>query len=73
MYEHKTYVEARRRFPREGRTLQTAHGPEKVIAVDVLQERVTLRDEDGNRRVVSLEELKSQVGGGAATPQRGDD
>jgi cell fate regulator YaaT (PSP1 superfamily) len=73
MYEHKTYVEARRRFPREGRTLQTSQGAEKVITVDVLQERVTLRDEDGNRRVVTLDELKSQVGGGAAAnPRRGD-
>lgn len=65
MYEHKTYIEARRRFPREGRTIQTRHGPEKVIHVDVLQERIVLRDPEGNRRTVSLQDLKTQVGGGA--------
>lgn len=63
MYEHKTYVEARRRFPREGRTIHTRQGPEKVLQVDVLQERITLRDPEGNRRVVSLGDLKTQVGG----------
>ena len=26
MYEHETYVEARQRFPREGKTLRTAQG-----------------------------------------------
>jgi cell fate regulator YaaT (PSP1 superfamily) len=71
MYEHKTYVEARRRFPREGRTLQTDRGPEKVIQVDVLQERVTLRDEEGNRRVVPLADLKTQVGGGGPRREEG--
>ena len=61
MYEHRTYVEARRRFPREGKTLRTRRGQEKVLAVDILQERVTLRDSEGNRRVVKLEELKDEV------------
>jgi cell fate regulator YaaT (PSP1 superfamily) len=63
MYEHRTYVEARRRFPREGRTLRTARGEEKVIGVDILQELVTMRDADGNRRTVALEDLKQEVAG----------
>ena len=70
MYEHSTYVEARRRFPREGRTIQTRTGAEKVVQVDVLQERIVLRDPEGNRRVVSLDELKTQVGGSGADPAR---
>src|SRR6185369_3407605 len=28
-YEHEFYVASRKRFPREGKTLQTARGPEK--------------------------------------------
>ena len=72
MYEHKTYVEARRRFPREGRTIHTRQGPEKVLQVDVLQERITLRDPEGNRRVVSLGDLKTQVGGSGDDPRGGD-
>ena len=62
MYEHRTYVEARRRFPREGRKIRTARGEEKVIAVDIWQDLVTLRDADGDRRTVALEELKKEVG-----------
>ncbi len=66
MYEHKTYVEARRRFPREGKTLRTALGDEKVVSVEILKETVTLRSAEGERRTVSLEELKSEV---SATPE----
>ncbi|MFP3947539.1 MAG: stage 0 sporulation family protein [Longimicrobiales bacterium] len=60
-YEHQTYVEARRRFPREGKTLQTSKGKERVIAVDIFRERVTLKDSEGGRRAVPLEELKREV------------
>ncbi len=61
MYEHKTYVEARRRFPREGRTITTEAGEEKVIAVDIWQDLVTLRAPSGERRTVALEDLKQQA------------
>jgi len=63
MYEHRTYVEARRRFPREGKTLRTARGEEKVVGVDIWSDRVTLRDLEGNRRSLALEELKGEVAG----------
>ena len=71
MYEHKTYVQARRRFPREGRTLKTSRGEEKVIAVDIWGERITLRDPDGERRIVSLEELKAEVHSAPPSPLHG--
>lgn len=64
MYEHDTYVQARRRFPREGRTLNTAEGPQKVVGVDIWSETVTLRGEDGARRTVGLEALKQELSGG---------
>jgi cell fate regulator YaaT (PSP1 superfamily) len=60
-YEHESYVQARKRFPREGKTLVTAQGREKVISVDIWRERVLLKDEDGNRRTVALQELKTEV------------
>ena len=60
-YEHDSYVQARKRFPREGKTLVTSVGAERVISVDIWRERVHLRDEDGNRRTVPLEELKKEV------------
>jgi len=66
MYEHKTYVEARRRFPREGKILRTSFGEEKVVGVDILKETVTLRSAEGERRTVPLGELKREV---AAKPE----
>ena len=66
-YEHESYVQARKRFPREGKTLVTMHGREKVISVDIWRERVLLKDDEGNRRTVALPELKAEVaraGGG---------
>jgi cell fate regulator YaaT (PSP1 superfamily) len=64
MYEHQTYVEARRRFPREGKTLRTNRGPEKVISVDIWRERIVLRDQEGERRSVALAELRGEVAAG---------
>jgi cell fate regulator YaaT (PSP1 superfamily) len=61
MYEHRTYVEARRRFPREGRTLRTSRGEEKVVAVDIWRDTVSLRGADGERRLLTLEALKAEV------------
>lgn len=65
MYEHRTYVEARRRFPREGRTLKTGRGEERVISVDIWRDTVTLRDTEGARRSIALEALKGEVASGA--------
>ena len=68
-YEHESYVQARKRFPREGKTLNTSRGREKVISVDIWRERVLLKDEDGNRRMAELNELKTEVAGAADNPQ----
>lgn len=59
-YEHEFYVAARKRFPKEGKTLGTARGTEKVVAVDILRERVLLRGEEGSR-TVALVDLKSEI------------
>ena len=61
-YEHDAYVRARRRFPREGRWLNTPLGRERVAAVDIWSETVTLMAKDGARRKVTLKELKKEVG-----------
>jgi len=73
MYEHQTYVEARRRFPREGRTIRTLAGKEKVIAVDIWEERVTLRGKEGTRRSLDLEDLRKEVAAaGGGDPEKRD-
>jgi len=57
-YEHDFYVQQRKRFPKEGKTLKTSAGNERVISVDIFRERVTLRSEAGETRVVALDQLR---------------
>ncbi|MGH7569116.1 MAG: PSP1 domain-containing protein [Gemmatimonadales bacterium] len=65
-YEHEFYVESRKRYPKEGKVLRTAGGEERVVAVDIFRERVTLRAEDGSTRVVPLAQFQREVAGGRA-------
>jgi cell fate regulator YaaT (PSP1 superfamily) len=60
-YEHEFYVTARKRFPKEGKTVTTARGAEKVIAVDIFRERVFLRSEEHGSRIIALVELRDEV------------
>jgi hypothetical protein len=59
-YEHDFYVASRKRFPKEGRMVQTAAGAEKVVAVDIFRERVFLRGEDGSR-IIPLVQLREDI------------
>jgi len=62
-YEHDFYVQTRKRFPKEGRILRTAAGAERVLAVDIFRETVTVRVEGGggDTRVVALEKLTAEM------------
>jgi cell fate regulator YaaT (PSP1 superfamily) len=60
-YEHEFYVTARKRFPKEGKTLRTALGLEKVVAVDIFRERVFLRSEEQGSRIIPLVQLREEV------------
>ena len=60
-YEHDFYVTARKRFPKEGKTIRTSVGPEKVIAVDIFRERVFLRSEEHGPRIIPLVQLREEV------------
>ncbi len=60
-YEHDFYVQSRKRFPKEGRLLRTEVGQEKVLAVDIFRDRVTLRSEEHGGRVVALEQLQEEI------------
>jgi cell fate regulator YaaT (PSP1 superfamily) len=60
-YEHEFYAAARRRFPKEGKSVRTSRGAEKVIAVDIFRERVFLRAEDQASRVLALVDLKEEM------------
>ena len=58
IYEHKTYVDARRKFPREGKMFKTSLGEESVRSVDILAETVTLRSSEGKLRTLLLKDLE---------------
>jgi cell fate regulator YaaT (PSP1 superfamily) len=60
-YEHEFYVTTRRRFPKEGKSIRTAKGEERVISNDLFRERVTLRGEEGEPRTVTLAELREEL------------
>ncbi|MBK6493986.1 MAG: hypothetical protein IPG05_02615 [Gemmatimonadetes bacterium] len=60
-YEHEFYLTARKRFPKEGKLIQTSRGAEKVVAVDILRERVFLRSDEHGPRVIGLLELRDEV------------
>ena len=63
-YEHEFYVQQRKRFPKEGKIISTSKGQEKVIVNDIFRERVTLRAEDGETRILALAELRTEMGSG---------
>ena len=60
-YEHEFYVQSRKRFPKEGKILVTANGEEQVVSNDIFGDRVTLRNSEGDIRVVPLAELRAGV------------
>jgi cell fate regulator YaaT (PSP1 superfamily) len=60
-YEHDSYLQARKRFPREGKILRTSKGQEKVVAVDIWKSTVTLLDEQRQRRIVELTALREET------------
>ncbi len=60
-YEHDFYVSGRKRFPKEGKTVVTSKGRERVQAIDIFRERVLLRSEENTLRTVMLSDLKLEV------------
>ena len=67
-YEHEFYVASRKRFPKEGKTLRAARGPEKVVAVDIFRERVFLRSDEQGPRIVSLLQLRDELAAAGEPP-----
>jgi cell fate regulator YaaT (PSP1 superfamily) len=60
-YEHDAYLQARKRFPREGRTIRTTVGAERVVGIDIWRSLVTLQDENRQRRTIDLAQLKEET------------
>lgn len=60
-YEHDFYVASRKRYPKEGKTIRTMLGLEKVIAVDIFRERVSLRSEEHGPRTIPILDLRDEM------------
>ncbi|MEX2180869.1 MAG: regulatory iron-sulfur-containing complex subunit RicT [Gemmatimonadaceae bacterium] len=63
-HEHEFYVQARKRFPKEGKILVTAVGEEKVISNDIFRDQVTLRTATLETRTIPLAQLRKELGDG---------
>jgi cell fate regulator YaaT (PSP1 superfamily) len=66
-YEHEFYVQSRKRFPKEGKIIVTARGEEKIVSNDIFNDRVTLRDPNGESRIIALADLRREMGGDTET------
>ncbi len=62
-YEHDFYVQQRKKFPKEGKSVVTTKGEEKVVFNDIFRERVTLRSVEGEMRILALGDLRKEMGG----------
>jgi cell fate regulator YaaT (PSP1 superfamily) len=60
-YEHDFYVQARKRFPKQGRQVRTSVGDESVESVNIFGNRVTLKGPSGELRTLTLEQLKRET------------
>jgi len=74
-YEHDFYLAQRKRFPKEGKSIRTGRGMERVTAVDIFRERVFLRSDEHGHRTVALVDLQTELesaadGAGTSSPDR---
>jgi cell fate regulator YaaT (PSP1 superfamily) len=70
-YEHEFYVKSRKRFPKEGKIIIASRGEEKIISNDIFRDRVSLRNVEGDTRIVDLLELREEMEAARLTPAGG--
>ena len=59
-YENDYYKEVQGKFPKVGKTLDTPHGPGKVVKVSVLKETVNVLLEDGSFMELTADQLEGK-------------
>jgi len=57
VYERDFYKGCRKRFPRLGKAVRMNKGKEKIAGVDYFHDQVSLKNEDGEKRTISLKEF----------------
>ncbi|WP_437187346.1 PSP1 domain-containing protein [Planctomicrobium sp. SH668] len=62
-YEYDTYEEYRRELPKVGKTVVTKHGQGKVLAQEILAQKVLVSFEDNRRMMIDAADVLTVVGG----------
>jgi len=61
-YEQSTYEEFQRRCPKIGKKYQTSQGPVKVLRSNIFRETISVFNEHGEEKELTLEEWKAVAG-----------
>ncbi len=71
-YEHKTYSDLKKQFPKIGKNITTRFGGGKVLRQNILAGRLSIRLEDNTEKEISLDDIvrdKKQAGPGQSQKQ----
>jgi cell fate regulator YaaT (PSP1 superfamily) len=68
-YEHKTYSDLKKKFPKIGKTIDTCHGKGKVLRQNILAGRFSVRLDDNSEKDLSLEDIVTSGGGENQQPE----
>ena len=60
-YEHGFYLQAKKKFPKVGRTITTDQGEAEVVGWDIFRDTVSLRDTAGDLRTVRLDSIRRKT------------
>ena len=76
-YEYETYNEMRKSLPKCGKKLQIKAGGVEVISRDILAQKVTLRQPNGDRCQMHISDLKKEISnvekGATESPTKNDE
>ena len=73
-YEHKTYSDLKKKFPKIGKNITTSFGNGKVLRHNILGGTLSIRMEDNTEKEISLDDIvreKKQIGPGETQTQNG--
>jgi cell fate regulator YaaT (PSP1 superfamily) len=72
-YEHQNYVEMGQGLPKVGKAVVTPKGDARVVKLDILQGKITVRFEDGAYETYQSNEVKRKFGAGGQVQDSNSD
>ncbi len=58
IYENDTYKGLRKNIPKAGTAVKTPEGEGKIVGIDIIQQKVTIQMEDGERGIFSVNQIE---------------